>query len=99
MMEDNTALASLFELTMDNVYDLSEENVSYLLNKLISDLPREKRPPYVNIISKAFDFRSIGSSNHTLKSDLMISGYKFFPIPYNNKLIMGVRRKRSVKVY
>ena len=85
---------SFSDLTTENVSYLSEENVSILLNKLISDLPRARRPPYVEIINSAFDFRSIGISSHTLKSDLSTSGYKFFPIPYNNKLIMGVRRKK-----
>jgi hypothetical protein len=89
-----TKVVSLNNLTMDNVRDLSEEDISYLLNKLISDLPKDRRPPYVEIISSTFDFRSIGASNQTLKGDLSISGYKFFQIPYNNKLVMGVRKKR-----
>jgi len=84
---------SLYGLTMENVRELSEEDISYLLNRLVSDLPKEKRAKYVNIIGTAFDFRSIGMNNYSLKGDMTISGYKFFPIPYNNKLIMGVKRK------
>lgn len=92
-----TKVISLNDLTLENVSNLSEEDISYLLNRLVSDLPREKRLPYANIISTVFDFRSIGVTNHILKNDLTISGYKFFPIPYNNKLIMGVRRKKINK--
>lgn len=91
-MENKTI--SFNELNLENVDNLSEEQVSNLLNKLVSELPRDRCGPYTNILSKAFDFRSIGSNNHALKGDLAISGFKFFPIPYNNKLIMGVKRKR-----
>lgn len=87
---------TLDELTSKNVNDLTEENVFYLLNTLICEFPREERPQYVNIISTAFDFRSIGSGNRTLKNDLEMSGYKFFQIPYNKKLIMGVKRKKKL---
>jgi len=88
---------SLYELTRENIRDLSEEDISLLLNRLISDLPKAKRPPYVEIIDMAFDFRSISSNNNTLKGDLTISGFKFFPIPYNTKLVWGIRRKKEKK--
>jgi len=89
----NYKTISPVELTNENIWRLSEEDISYLLNKLVSDFPKEKRMPYVDIILMAFDFRSIGINNRELKSNMAISGYKFFPIPYNNKLIWGVKRK------
>lgn len=87
----------LEELTPENVVKLSEEDVSNLLNKVISDLPKERRAPYVAIISSFFEFRSISSRNRNLKGDLSIYGFKFFPIPYNNKLIMGIKRKTATR--
>lgn len=88
----------LEELTPENVVKLSEEDVSNLLNKVISDLPKERRAPYVAVISSVFEFRSISSKNRSLKGDLSIYGFKFFPIPYNPKLIMGIKRKSSSRI-
>jgi hypothetical protein len=87
-------IISLEELTLEKVLKLSEEDVSKLLSKIVSDLPKEKRPGYVNIINTAFEFRSISSKSRSLKGDLSLYGFKFFSIPYNKKLIMGVKRRR-----
>lgn len=84
---------SLEELTPENVLELSEEDVSNLLIKVVEDLPKEKRSQYVNIISSAFEFRSISTKNRNLKGDLTYFGFKFFAIPYNKNLIMGIKRK------
>jgi len=81
------------ELTTENVRELSEEDVSNLLNKLISDFPKTRRPFYISIISTMFDFRSISSNNRMLQGNLTVAGYKFFPIPYNSRLIWGIKRK------
>jgi hypothetical protein len=83
----------LEKLTQENVLELSEEDVSGLLIKTIIDLPKDKRSYYVKIINTAFEFRSISSKNRNLKGDLTIFGYKFFPIPNNKSLIMGIKRK------
>jgi len=88
-------IISLEELTPEKVLKLSEEDVSKLLSKIVSDLPKEKRSGYVNIINTAFEFRSISSKSRSLKGDLSLYGFKFFSIPYNNKLIMGVKRRRQ----
>ena len=88
-------IISLEELTLEKVLKLSEEDVSKLLSKIVSDLPKEKRSGYVNIINTAFEFRSISSKSRSLKGDLSLYGFKFFSIPYNNKLIMGVKRRRQ----
>jgi hypothetical protein len=86
---------SLEQLSTENVLKLSEEDVSNLLNKIISDLPKERRSNYVSILNSAFEFRSISAKSRTLKGDLSLYGFKFFSIPYNNRLIMGVKRKRQ----
>ncbi|MDL2213477.1 hypothetical protein LJC72_01320 [Bacteroides sp. OttesenSCG-928-D19] len=88
-------VVELCEVTQENVHNFTEEEISLLLNKLVSDLPREQRAPYVQIINTAFDFRSISAKSNGLKKDLEMYGYKFFPIPANKKLVMGVRRKTA----
>jgi len=84
---------SLEQLTMENVRELSEKEVSEMLNRLISDYPKSLRPQYTDILSSTFDFRSISSHKSDLKDKMVRSGYKFFPIPYNSKLVMAVKNK------
>jgi hypothetical protein len=86
---------TLDELTPENVTGLTEEEAFMLLNKVICELPREKRPYYENIISSAFEFRSISTKNKKLRGDLTMYGYAFFKIPHNDSLIMGMRRKSA----
>ncbi len=88
---------SLDELTPETVSKLSEEDVSGLLNKITSDLPKERRSEYVNIINTAFEFRSISAKSRSLKGDLAIYGFKFFPIPFNDKVLMGIKGKSGCK--
>ncbi len=84
---------SLEELSFENVTALSEEDAFNLLMKVIFDAPKEKRQNYENIIGSIFEFRSISAKNRNLKGDLSMYGFKFFSIPANNKLIMGLRRR------
>jgi len=84
---------SLKELSLQNVKDLSEENVFDILFQLIKDYPKAERAYYTDILTKVFDFRSIHATNNNLKKEMSRSGYKFFNIPYNNKLIMAIRNK------
>jgi hypothetical protein len=86
---------ALEELSSENVRNLTEENVAKMLNRLISDYPKEKRSQYVTILGSMFDFRSISSNKPELKRVMMNSGYKFFPIPYNKKLIMAIKNKKN----
>lgn len=86
---------ALEELSSENVRNLTEENVAQMLNRLISDYPKEKRSQYVTILGRMFDFRSISSNKPEIKRVMMNSGYKFFPIPYNNKLIMAIKNKKN----
>lgn len=86
---------SLEELTAENILALSEKEVSDLLTIDIHKLPKEERTYYVNLISKAFDFRSISAKNKKLKGDLGMFGFKFFPIPNDNNFIMGIKRKAA----
>jgi|GEM_PF-4944824 hypothetical protein len=44
-----------------------------MLNKLISDLPRDRRPSYVNLILPC----SISSDNRILERNLIVLGYNF----------------------
>jgi hypothetical protein len=87
---------ALEDLSMDNVRDLSEKEVSDMLCRLISDYPKEKRPRYTNILCSSFEFQYIESKNHVLKEKLIRSGFKFFVIPYNNNWIMAVRKAFDV---
>jgi hypothetical protein len=87
---------SLEELTLENVLELSEEDVSDLLiEEATSDMPKEKKSYYVGIISNVFDFRSISAKNRGLKGDLSYFGFKFFTIPDNKMYIRGIRRKTA----
>lgn len=88
---------SLEEITTENIFELSEKDVSDLLNKVICDLPKDSRSYYVNIISSAFEFRSISAKKPLLKEELGMYGFKFYAIPCNKKLIMGVKRKALKK--
>lgn len=88
-----TKIISFDQQRIDNVKNLEEEEKATLLNQLISDLPREKRLPYKQILSIVFEFRSISSKSSDLKRELIIAGYKFYPIPYNSKLVLGIKTK------
>jgi RNase adaptor protein for sRNA GlmZ degradation len=83
---------ALEDLSMDNVRDLSEKEVSDMLSRLVSDYPKEKRPRYTNILCSSFEFKYIESRNHALKEKMLSSGFKFFGIPYNTNWIMAVRK-------
>lgn len=89
-------ITSIEELKPEDVGKLSEEDVHNLMYTLIIDLPKEKRSHYVDMLRVAFDLRSINLTKGYLKRDMMFYGYKFFPIPNNDKLIMGIKRKVSV---
>jgi hypothetical protein len=95
-MNDFMELSNKEEITIENVSKLSEEEVYNLLNTVIRNIPREKRSHYMNIVKTVYDFRSISPTKSYLKKDMMVYGYKFFSIPDNNELIMGIKRKGVV---
>jgi len=86
-------ITSIEELRPEEVEKLSEEEVHDLMYTLIIDLPKEKRSHYVDMLRVAFDLRSTSPTKSYLKRDMIFYGYKFFPIPNNDKLILGVKRK------
>jgi len=84
---------TLDELTLDNVSNLSEEKVSTIMSVDINKLAKEKRSQISNLICTAFDFRTISARNRTLKNDLGMFGFHFYPIPDNKHYLLGVKRK------
>jgi hypothetical protein len=83
---------TLENLSLENVWELSEKDVSTMLSRLISDYPKDRRPYFTEMLSLAFEFRSISANSNELKDKMTRSGYKFFPIPYNTKLIMAIKK-------
>lgn len=88
-------IASIKEITPENLCKLSREDVYDLLNTVVRGLPKEERSYYMDIIRTVFDFRSISPTKNYLRKDMIAYGYKFFPIPQNDKLIMGIKRKTN----
>lgn len=83
------------QITPQNIELLSEEEIYDVLNIVIRSLPKEQRSEYVNILKQKFDFRSISPTKNYLRKDMIMYGYKFFDIPNNNQLIMGIKRKTT----
>lgn len=89
-MEHNISLNTL---TQDTVTLMSEEEASVVLTKLVYELPREERTKYVNLVSTAFEFRSISAKNRSLRGDLSLFGFKFFPAQNDQNMLIGIKRK------
>ena len=85
------------ELTLQNVWDLSEEDAFILTQYIQTKINKEDRLPFIKIIDTAFEFRSISSKRRDMKQSLSLLGFKFFkPENDNNSnIITGVYKRRS----
>lgn len=80
-------------LKVEDIDKLSEEEVHHLMYTQIAKLPKDHRSRYMDMLRTTFDLRSISPVKRNLRKDMMLYGYKFFPIPNNNDLIIGIKRK------
>ncbi len=92
------SVVDLMELTQENVWDLTEEDVFSLVKTVQTDVEKEKRSHYMKIIGSAFEFRTISSKRRDLKKNFEVYGYKFFPAGDNPNMLTGIyKRKRTGK--
>jgi len=84
-------------LTLENVWDLSEEDVFNMLQYIQVNLPKEEQLPFIKIIDTAFEFRSISSKRRDMRQSLALLGFKFFkPVNDNSStMITGVYKRKS----
>lgn len=87
MIENVTQLNNelIARLTEDEIYDL--------LDRVIRPLNAIERTRYMDLLRTRFDFRSIQQTKNYLRKDMEAYGYKFFKIPNNDNMIMGIKRK------
>ena len=84
-------------LTLENVWNLSEDEVFHMVQKIQEYLPKEERSQYMKIIDTAFEFRSISAKRRDMKQSLTLLGFKFFkPENDNNSnIITGIFKRKS----
>jgi len=85
----------LTNLTEENVWNLSEEDVFSMMETIQTDVKKEERPKYTRIIGQAFDFRSISPKRRDLRMDLIKFGYKFFQSDYNKSYLTGIYKRKK----
>ncbi|HNW51162.1 MAG TPA: hypothetical protein PKH79_08775 [Prolixibacteraceae bacterium] len=86
------------ELTVQNVWNLSEEDAFNMVQTLQTEYSKEDRSPYLKVIDSAFEFRTISSKRRDMKQSLSLLGFKFFK-PQDNSgstMITGVFKRRSL---
>lgn len=86
---------NLKELTFDNVKELTEAEIYYLMQELEQECDNTFRSDRMKIINSAFQFRYILPKKKVLKAELEMYGYRF---PCNDKvrnsnMIVGIKRK------
>jgi|GEM_PF-1569164 len=84
-------------LTLENVWKLSEEEVFNMLQYMQENLPKENRSQYMKIIDTAFEFRSISSKRRDMKQSLTLLGFKFFKLESDSSstIITGIYKRKS----
>jgi hypothetical protein len=90
------------ELTAENVWNLSEEEVFHLTEKIMKEVEnKEERNTYIKIISLAFDYRTVSKSKKAFIGSLTMIGFQFFAIESEKTILRGIckRKKSSQSVF
>jgi hypothetical protein len=83
----------LMNLTLETVWELTEEEVFHLIQGLSAELDKSERNRYTKIIDSAFDFRTVSKKQRVLISSLSKYGFKFFPVE-NTATLRGICKRK-----
>lgn len=86
-------ISSADQITPENIRQLSESDVYQLMDEVLRSLASSTRSQCMNVIKSVFDIRSISPSKKSLKKDMVLYGFKFFTIPNNSNMILGIKKR------
>jgi hypothetical protein len=81
-------------LSLENVWELTEEDVFRIVLQLQTEYEKDMRNHYVKIINTAFEFRRISKTQRALASSLAMCGFRFFPLE-ENRMLQGICKRKA----
>ncbi|MCD7968854.1 MAG: hypothetical protein LUF87_00670 [Alistipes sp.] len=93
-MEQN--VIELQNVTPENVWDLTEEQVFRMFTQLQTRMPKiGQRQKLLKIIETAFDLRTISKARKDKQEELARYGYKFFLPDNASPVLTGVYKRKQ----
>jgi hypothetical protein len=86
------------DLSYENVWNLTEEEAFHLVEKIMAEVEgKEERNSYAKIVSSAFEFRTVSSSQRSLIANLSMLGFQFFKVEDTTTMRGICKRKATTK--